>query len=324
MPGIFDDFDFTDFWDDSEYSIEAYVEETPSEELIASIEKELGYKLPASYIELAKMHNGGTPNMNCFPTSEPTCWAPDHIAITCIFGLGRDKNYSLCGEIGSAYMTKEWGYPEIGVCICDTPTGGHDMIMLDYTKNGKDGEPEVVHVDQENDFKITFLAKNFETFIRGLVSEDVYDTSEQELANTLETIRSGSFSTLLSGFLEKEKTTNFDAALRNILIQLTKEKGYFGLHDDALSYLVYDILFYLYAKNTELKSTKQYLKDYPDMLVFGDGLINTNGYAQDFVIDWMHDRMTKKEIFKKLFANVSFTQNFENRVWREMKKYENA
>ncbi len=72
-------------------------------------------------------------------------------------------------------MMEEWGYPAIGVYICDCPSAGHDMILLDYSKCGKAGEPEVVHIDQESKFKKTFLAKNFETFIRGLVSEDHFD-----------------------------------------------------------------------------------------------------------------------------------------------------
>ena len=66
------------------------------------------------------------------------------------------------------------GYPDIGVYICDCPSAGHDMICLDYRKNGKNGEPEVVHVDQELDYKITFLAENFELFVTGLVSDDLY------------------------------------------------------------------------------------------------------------------------------------------------------
>ncbi|GAB2697493.1 hypothetical protein GCM10027037_21990 [Mucilaginibacter koreensis] len=173
---IFKDFDFTDFWDDNAYALKAYVEDTPpDDQLIADIENELGYKLPDSYIELMKLHNGGIPRNTCFPTQTPTSWAEDHVAITGIAGIGRKKTYSLAGELGSQFMMEEWGYPNIGVYICDCPSAGHDMIALDYTKCGKNGDPEVVHVDQEFDYKITFLAKDFETFIRGLVSEDKYD-----------------------------------------------------------------------------------------------------------------------------------------------------
>lgn len=68
-------------------------------------------------------------------------------------------------------MQENWGYPAIGPCICNCPSAGHDMIMLDYRKCGPEGEPEVVHVDQEWDFQITTLAPNFEAFVRGLVDE---------------------------------------------------------------------------------------------------------------------------------------------------------
>ena len=49
------------------------------------------------------------------------------------------------------------------------------MIMLDYRKCGKEGEPEAVHVDQDEDYKINFVAKDFETFIKGLLSEEHFD-----------------------------------------------------------------------------------------------------------------------------------------------------
>lgn len=176
----FSDMSLSDFWEDSDYSREAYQSDSPTDALIDSIENELGYKLPSSYIYMMKQQNGGVPKNTCFPTEEPTSWAEDHIAITGIMGIGREKSYSLCGEFGSPFMIEEWGYPNIGVVICDCPSAGHDVVMLDYRACGKDGEPEVVHVDQEDDYEITFLADNFEEFIKGLVNEEEYDTSEED------------------------------------------------------------------------------------------------------------------------------------------------
>ena len=172
---MFDGFDFSDFWDDDEYAKENYVDDAPSDDLIAEIEKELGYKLPESYIWLMKRHNGGIPAKTAFPVNESTSWSDDHIAITGIMGIGRKKIYSICEELGSQFMIDEWEYPPIGVAICDCPSAGHDMIFLDYRKCGKQGEPEVVHIDQECDYKITHLADNFESFICGLVDENIFD-----------------------------------------------------------------------------------------------------------------------------------------------------
>ena len=174
----FEGFDLTNFWDDNWYALKEYVSDPPSDELIASVEEELGYKLPAAYIWLMKQHNGGIPMNTCYPCDEPTCWADDHVAITGIFGIGREKNCSLCGEMGSQFMIDEWEYPAIGVAICDCPSAGHDMIFLDYRAYGPQGEPAVVHVDQENDYKITHLADSFEEFIRGLEHESLYDPDE--------------------------------------------------------------------------------------------------------------------------------------------------
>lgn len=201
----FEGFDLTNFWDDNWYALKEYVSDPPSDELIASVEEELGYKLPAAYIWLIKQHNGGIPVNTCYPCDEPTCWSDDHVAITGIFGIGREKSCSLCGELGSQFMIAEWEYPAIGVAICDCPSAGHDMIFLDYRACGPQGEPAVVHVDQENDYKITHLADSFEEFIRGLEHESLYDPDEdaedlEDDADEEETDHKGSFagSVLLS------------------------------------------------------------------------------------------------------------------------------
>lgn len=62
---MFEDFDFTDFWNDDVENMDL-IGESPSDELIAEIEKELDYKLPASYIWLMKQHNGGLVNKTDF------------------------------------------------------------------------------------------------------------------------------------------------------------------------------------------------------------------------------------------------------------------
>lgn len=172
---MFEGFDFTNFWNDSQYAKQEYISAPPSDEQIASVEQELGYKLPDSYIWLIKQHNGGIPVNNRFPTNTPTSWSDTHVAITGILGIGRDKNNSLCGNFGSQFMIDEWEYPAIGVAICDCPSAGHDMIFLDYRECGPQGEPKVVHIDQENDYKITPLADSFEDFIRGLINEKDFE-----------------------------------------------------------------------------------------------------------------------------------------------------
>lgn len=63
----FENFDFTDFWDDDEYAMNEYIGAPPTEEMIEETERELGYKLPESYIWLMKQHNGGIPFNVCFP-----------------------------------------------------------------------------------------------------------------------------------------------------------------------------------------------------------------------------------------------------------------
>jgi len=165
------DFDAQHFWEDSAYATENHTEPVPGHELIARVEADLGYRLPAFYVALMRVRNGGIPVNTCFPTTEATSWADDHIAITSISGIGYEKLYSLCGGLGSQFMIDQWEYPAIGVVVADCPSAGHDLVMLDYRACGPQGEPAVVHIDQEDDYKITWLASDFETFVRGLMPE---------------------------------------------------------------------------------------------------------------------------------------------------------
>ncbi len=164
-------FDASNFWNDSEQAFEEYISDPPTDELIASVEEELVFKLPASYVAMMKLHNGGIPHKTAYPVGDANSQTGEVITISGFMGIGREKEKSLCGASGSRFVIENGGYPEIGVVICECPSG-HEVVMLDYRAFGNDGEPEVVHIDRNNNYKITRLAENFETFIGGLVSQE--------------------------------------------------------------------------------------------------------------------------------------------------------
>lgn len=321
MTPIFKNFDTTTFWADSDYSFENYVEAPPTSESIALIEKELGYKLPASYIELMRTQNGGFLNMTCFPTSAPTSYADDHIGISGLFSIGSLRTYSLCGRNGSRFWIDEWGYPDIGICICDTPSAGHDIVMLDYSECGKAGEPRVIHVDSEMDNEITLLAPTFEAFIRGLVSDKVYDTSAADLEEALRCIKSGSFSSILRQFFASDAGHGLEEHVRSLLESLTRTKGYFALHQDDQSLLVYDFQFYIFQKTNGAINRESYIREYPTMIAFSDGAISTKGYAPAYVEDWLALRISDGRITKDGTGMLCCTGAFENEVLNNLKAY---
>ena len=287
-----DHFDPKDFWEDSDHARQTYVEGPITDELVRFIEAELGFRLPSAYVALMRQQNGGIPKRTCHPTDRPTSWAEDHVAITGFLGIGRQKPYSLLGPLGSRFMQREWGYPEFGVCICDCPSAGHDMVMLDYRASGPEGEPTVVHVDQERDFRVTPLAPTFDAFVRGLVPASHYDTSADDLAEALTRLREGSFSTRLSQCIaDSPDPPKVEASLRQLLASVAREKGYFALHGDPSSHLVYDAVFHLYASSPRTSEPVRFREDWGDLLALGDGRISTGGYAPSFLDAWWKTRV---------------------------------
>lgn len=174
------DFDWTGFWNDCDYAFESYIGKDVTDEDIKNAESELGYTLPAAYIELLNNHNGGVLNKNCFINNEGDC-----VYVTGIYGIDRDKKYSIFGQFGNEFWISKWEYPPIGVVVADTISGGHDMIFLDYRECGPTGEPKVVRVDQEGDYSITLLADSFGDFIKQLYIsiEDITDEEFQALSD---------------------------------------------------------------------------------------------------------------------------------------------
>ncbi len=291
-------FDLDSFWEaNSEYIIKDILSQPADDEMIASIEQELGYKLPQSYIALMKTQNGGVPVNTSFPTTESTSWAEDHISITSIMGIGRQKTYSLAGDLGSRFMIEEWGYPDLGVVICDCPSAGHDVVMLDYRFCGPEGEPSVVHVDQEGDYEITYLAHSFEAFVRDLVNDEVFDTSEADKEEDLRMVAEAPFSPLLGELVDKasSEVEGLESKIRHICTEIVQDKGYFALHADERSTLMYDLQFWLYSFSYPGPYRGQYLEVYSRMIAFG-GEFSTGGYAPEFITDWLDARIKQGRI----------------------------
>lgn len=308
--------DFDGLWDDSEYSLDSYMEPEPSDALVASIEEELGgFRLPSAYVELARIHNGGALRRNCYPMAEPTGWAPDHIAITGLYAIGRTSTYSLCGKTGSKFWEQEWGYPSIGVYFADTPTAGHEMIALDYRKCGKRGEPRVVYVDQEDEYSITVVAPDFAAFIRGLVDEAQYDSSEEDRQRAEDAVERGTLSPILVRALDAARADLPDGErkLRRLARMIVDEKGHFSLHSDARSHLMYDVVFWFYSRLRTAtsfddfvynpKGNASYETPNYEMMIVGGFLAEpfgfcTGGYAPGFVRAWWDARVGDGEIVK--------------------------
>jgi hypothetical protein len=75
MTKVFADYDVAGFWEPSEYALQQYVGAPLTDEVVATVERELAYKLPASYIEFMGFQNGGIPRRRNHRTKERTSWS---------------------------------------------------------------------------------------------------------------------------------------------------------------------------------------------------------------------------------------------------------
>ena len=161
-------FSFENFWHDSAESLRRHVCPAPTDADILAAERELGYKLPESYIALMRAHNGGLVNRCRYSVPFPDDGIPDTIYITEILGIGSNMPYSLCGQYGSKFLTETRRHNlDIGVAICNTTLPGRALVFLDYRACGRTGEPSVTWADAQTGAEIT-LASSFREFILGL------------------------------------------------------------------------------------------------------------------------------------------------------------
>lgn len=136
-------------------------------ELLHEAEHLLGVQLPAAFVELLHIRNGGATRGLAYPMTKPTSWAPDHIPLYELFGIVPEADHILQTILLTPYMTQEWGLPEKQVLLCGE---GHWWITLDYRQGLV---PTVCWLNPDDNEDIT-VASSFQAFFNGLVPDETF------------------------------------------------------------------------------------------------------------------------------------------------------
>ena len=126
-----------------------------TDELFERAEKNLGYRIPASYRELLEYRNGGS-------ISD----ALDESWLSAIYGISPDPDDWNGLEAMFDNWKNEWEYPDIGIPFGETQSAGHDMYYMDFRVTDENGEPRIVRIDNEFDNEVHFVADDLVDFIR--------------------------------------------------------------------------------------------------------------------------------------------------------------
>ncbi len=106
-----------------------------SEERIGEIETYLDVRLPEDYRDLLRTTGGGDlAQGHCFlPGSFSGGWS-DGVLLVSIFGNGDGGMSNVDDELGSKYLTAEWGYPDVGMVLGLSASGGHDALLYNFRR----------------------------------------------------------------------------------------------------------------------------------------------------------------------------------------------
>jgi hypothetical protein len=142
-----------------------------------------------------------------------------------------------------------------------------------------------------------------------------YDTSEEVREEAIATVESGTPSPIVLRALDAAgaRLPDGERMPRTLARQIVDEKGYFSLHDDERSHLMYGLMFWL---NSQLRTASSF-EDFVDpaeekasydrpccsLMIVSSFVANpygfcTRGYVPDFVRNWWNARIAAGEIVK--------------------------
>ncbi|MFG6496123.1 SMI1/KNR4 family protein [Fictibacillus sp. UD] len=179
-------------------------------EMIEAAEKKLKVKLPAAYVELMKVENGGELKRQKFVND---IFEDGFIEIEYLYGIGKKSGE---GILIDSYTRKEWGLSNKFVYLYGD---SHNWIALDYRRYTGDNPP-VVYLDVDTKEKVQ-IADNFTEFISRLTVLE--ERSEPFVFGEEEFVREEVEEALLGG--------------TNIYL-MTAGIKYFGMHDEDLNWFL--------------------------------------------------------------------------------------
>ena len=130
-----------------------------TDEMVTEAEQKLGVTLPAEFVALLRVRNGGAvaTTWNAHPLGDDR-----YVPFFGMVGIGPDPD--MPSILSTPFLLDEYLLPSSIVVI---EGDGHYWVALDYRESGPAGEPAVVRL--ENDGALDErLAPDFRTFVTGL------------------------------------------------------------------------------------------------------------------------------------------------------------
>lgn len=137
-----------------------------TDDMIASAERQLGVRLPKSYLDALRTKNGGSTTGNYFKL--PAQHVPDHlrhyvdhgyVAVLELNGIGSGDDTILETD----YLVGEWGLPSPIVILSGA---GHWWIVFDYRVANEN--PPIVFLDSDSGDTL-HLSNDFASFLSSIV-----------------------------------------------------------------------------------------------------------------------------------------------------------
>lgn len=147
-----------------------YCEKQASQERIDFVSQKVGVVFPNYFVALMQKCDGGTPKIAAFD------YYDESLKFVVGTGIGSfltfEKGDYEYDDILSCYESSSDLFPQGLVAFADT--GGGDYICFDYRKDKANPDPEIVYWfhEAEEGKNVSFVAKNFESFMGMLKEED--------------------------------------------------------------------------------------------------------------------------------------------------------